>query len=300
MSDAWPDYELIDFGDGRKLERFGEWVIDRPAPSAANISRAKPQAWKEASARFEGERAAAGEWSPPVRHWASREVLLTVPLDSAAAFRMLLEPLPSGQVGAFPEQWSFWRWIVRESRRCWSGAAPPGQRPGLQVLNLFAYTGGSTLAAAIGGASVVHLDAAKSVVSRARQNADASGLGDRPIRWIVEDAIQFCRRQAKRGNRFDAVILDPPTYGHGPKGEEWLIKRDLLPLLELCGELTERRPRFVLLTCHTPGLGPAELSAYLSDGIFGSCSQPPRTGEMFLETADGRRLPSGIYARWPR
>jgi 23S rRNA (cytosine1962-C5)-methyltransferase len=225
-----------------------------------------------------------------VKEWTSREVQLNVRLDGAAAFRMLLEPLPSGQVGVFPEQWA--------SLRCINAKAAQG--PPINVLNLFAYTGGSSLAAAVGGASVVHVDAAKSVVTRARQNAEASALGDCPLRWIVEDAMKFCRREAKRGNRYEAVILDPPTYGHGPKGEEWLIKRDLLPLLELCGELTERRPKFVLLTCHTPGIGPAELSAYLSDGFFGSCSQPPRAGEMFLETSDGRRMPSGVYARWPR
>lgn len=111
--------------------------------------------------------------------------------------------------------------------------------------------------------------------------------------------MKFCRREVKRGNRYDAVILDPPTYGHGPKGEEWNIKRDLLPLLTLCGELTQRRPKFALLTCHTPQFGPAELSAYLSEGLFGACGQSPKTGELYLETADGRRLPSGTFARWP-
>ena len=145
----------------------------------------------------------------------------------------------------------------------------------------------------------MHVDAARSVVTRARQNAAASGLGDEPTRWIVEDAVKFCRREVKRGNRYDAIILDPPTYGHGPKGEEWNIKRDLLPLLTLCGELTDRRPKFVLVTCHSPGIGPAELSAYLSEGVFGACGQPPKTGELYLETVEGRRLPSGVYARWP-
>jgi 23S rRNA (cytosine1962-C5)-methyltransferase len=155
------------------------------------------------------------------------------------------------------------------------------------------------LAASVAGAEVAHVDAAKPSVWLASQNAKHSGLAERPTRWIVEDALKFCRREVKRHNRYDAVILDPPTYGHGPKGEEWQIKRDLLPLLELCGELTERRPKFVLLTCHTPGIGPAELAAYLADGIFGHCGQPPRTGELALETAGGRRLPSGVFARWP-
>jgi 23S rRNA (cytosine1962-C5)-methyltransferase len=300
MSSEWPEYELIDFGEGRKLERFGEWVLDRPAPAAAGLRRAKPQAWKQATARFEGERAAAGEWAPASSRWTSSELELRVPLIGDNSFVVQLEALPSGQVGVFPEQLPNWRWLARTAQHSIQGGANPDlARSGLKVLNLFAYTGGSTLAALAAGAQVVHVDAAKSVVTRARQNAAASGLEDKPARWIVEDAVKFCRREVKRGNRYDAIILDPPTYGHGPKGEEWNIKRDLLPLLELCGELTERQPKFVLLTCHSPGIGPAELSAYLCEGIFGACGQPPKTGELYLETADGRRLPSGVYARWP-
>jgi 23S rRNA (cytosine1962-C5)-methyltransferase len=299
MNAPWPDYELIDFGEGRKLERFGEWVLDRPAPAAVGSRRVRPEAWRHITARFEGDRAAAGEWTPAADRWAPGEVALTAALPGGAGFRLTLEPLASGQVGVFPEQRSNWEWIARTAARHTGGGETPGQSPGLKVLNLFAYTGGSTLAALAAGAQVVHVDAARSAVRRARQNAAASGLGDEPARWIVEDATKFCRREVKRGNRYDAVILDPPTYGHGPKGEEWIVKRDLLPLLALCGELTQRRPRFVLLTCHSPGIGPAELSAYLSEGIFGACGQPPRTGEMHLETADGRRLPSGVYARWP-
>ena len=289
MSD-WPDYELIDFGEGRKLERFGAWVLDRPCPAAASVRISRRDAWAGAAARFDGERAADGKWTPAASRWATSATEIDVPLGDERSFRMQVEPLPSGQVGVFPEQRASWKWIAD---RCHAPASP------VKVLNLFAYTGGSTLAAAARGAEVVHVDAAKSVVERARQNAAASGLADRPIRWIVEDALKFCQREAKRGNRYDAVILDPPSYGHGPKGEDWQIKRDLLPLLELCGELTERRPTFVLVTCHTPGIGPAELSAYLADGVFGHCGQPPRTGELTLETADGRRLPSGVFARWP-
>ena len=289
MSD-WPDYELLDFGDGRKLERFGAWVLDRPCPTAVGVAKAKPQTWRAAGARFEGDRAADGEWSPAAAKWKTRESTIDVPLANERQFRMTLEPLPSGQIGLFPEQWDNWRWIA---------ARVAAQGPSLNVLNLFAYTGGSSLAAAAAGANVVHVDAAKSVVARARENAAASDMADRPVRWIVEDVLKFCQREVKRGNRYDGIILDPPTYGHGPKGEEWNIKRDLLPLLELCGELTERRPKFLLLTCHSPGIGAAELSAYLSEGIFGSCGQPPRTLELFLSTADGRRLPSGVAARWP-
>lgn len=300
MGTAWPDYELIDFGEGRKLERFGKWMLDRPAPAAGGVRKSRPATWREATARFEGERAAAGKWTPAAKQWARAELSLPVDFeDHSLQFRMLLEPLPSGQIGIFPEQWECWRWIAEQVHARSTGAPTSRQDPKLKVLNLFAYTGGSTLAAAAGGAGVVHIDAAKSVVARARQNAETSGLADRPIRWIVEDALRFCRREVKRGNRYDAIILDPPTYGHGPKGEEWNIKRDLLPLLKLCGELTEGQPIFLLLTCHTPGIGQAELSAYLAEGVFGHCGQPPRTGELFLTTADGRRLPSGAFARWP-
>lgn len=281
MTNDWPDYELLDFGDGRKLERFGSWVLDRPCPGAGS---AKPQAatWSRATGKYHGER-----WTPPEAKWDPLNCAIEV---SDLGFSLGLAPLPSGQVGVFPEQFSDWRWIARQVARA--------EKP-LRVLNLFAYTGGSTLAATRAGAEVTHVDAAKSVVARARDNAAASGLADAPVRWIVEDATKFCQREIKRGNHYDAVILDPPSYGHGPKSEAWQIERDLLPLLKLCGELTAVRRVFVLCSCHTPGIGPAELSAYLSDGVFGHCGQPPDGGTLYLETDDGRKLPSGVFARWP-
>lgn len=287
MPKPWSDYELLDFGAGRKLERFGDWLLDRPCPTA-EAAPAQRELWPQATARYEGERAAAGQWSPPAKKWSASEYSLQVP---ELGFTLGLSPLPSGQIGIFPEQLGNWRWITEQVERA--------EKP-LSVLNLFAYTGGSTLAAAAAGAEVTHVDAAKSMVTRARDNAELSGLASAPIRWIVEDAVKYCQREVKRGNQYDAVILDPPSYGHGPKGEAWSIQRDLLPLLELCGKLTAQRRAFVLCTCHSPGIGPAELGAYLSDGIFGHCGQPPRCGTLSLETADGRRLPSGIVARWPK
>ncbi len=290
MSDAWPDYELLDFGEGRKLERFGGWVFDRPAPAAFCARQRPADLWQQRKSRYNGERAGGGRWEPELsddKFGLDRLPWCSVPVEEG--FKLFTVPRPGGQLGIFPEQFASWQWIAQRVRRL---EAP-------RVLNLFAYTGGSTLAAAIAGATVTHVDSAKPSIDRASWNANGSGMADRPIRWIVEDAMKFCEREAKRGNRYDAVILDPPTYGHGPKGEEWIIKRDLLPLLKLCGALTEQRPNFVLLTCHTPGMGPAESAAYLSEGIFGSCGQPPRTGELYLETKDGRRLPGGVFARWP-
>lgn len=287
-------YKLLDFGQGRKLERFGEVVIDRPCPTAEGVRAANPEMWQSAVARFEGTRAGDGKWSPAAK-WAPAEWWFTHG-GTGDEFRLRLDALPSGQIGVFPEQRENWEWIARQVGRAKQRAVDVAP---LRVLNLFAYAGGSTLAAALAGAEVVHVDAARSVVERARENAAASGLADRPIRWIVEDAVKFCQREVKRGNQYDAVLLDPPTYGHGPKGEPWKVGEHLLPLLELCGKLTAKRRAFVLVTCHSPGIGPAELGAYLADGVFGHCGQPPATGELRLKTADGRRLPSGVFARWP-
>jgi 23S rRNA (cytosine1962-C5)-methyltransferase len=292
MAASTADYELLDFGDGRKLERISGVILNRPCPAAEGTSKTLPDLWTNATARFRGPRTGDGSWTPAPRTWVPAEWHFKH--DGAAPFRLKLEALPSGQVGVFPEQQENWNWIARQVAKQQAKADHP-----LRILNLFAYTGGSTLAAAAAGAEVVHIDAARSIVERARSNAQLSGLADRPVRWITEDAMKFCQREVKRGNRYDAVILDPPTYGHGPKGEPWKIAEHLLPLLALCGELTVDSRAFVLLTCHSPGIGPAELSAYLSEGIFGHCGQPPKAGELFLESRDGRRLPSGIFARWP-
>ena len=288
MTNVELNYELLDFGAGRKLERFGPWLLDRPAPGA-DRPQSHVELWESATANYTGNRTTEGTWKPTIKKWAETSIEFPVKLAEGLEYRLLLSPLPSGQIGVFPEQLDNWQWIARKV------AKPQAAK----VLNLFGYTGGSTLAAAVAGAEVTHVDAAKSMVARARENAELSGLKDAPIRWIVEDAVKFCQREVKRGNTYDAVILDPPSYGHGPQGESWSIKRDLLPLLNLCRELTAGRPKFVLLTCHTPGMGAAELSAYLSDGLFGHCGQPPQSGTLYLKSSGGRKLASGEFARWP-
>ena len=283
------DYELLDFGDGRKLERFGAYVVDRPCPTAEGVSRAAPERWKQASGRF--RRASDGKMQ-----WTSTpsdvRMMDTWYFRQREPFRLdlALAPLASGQVGMFPEQADNWAWIHEQV--C-AASRPP------RVLNLFAYTGASTIAAAAGGADVSHVDAAESAVIRARGNAASSGLGDAPIRWIVDDAVKFSRREVRRGRQYDAVILDPPTYGHGKKGEVWQIWRDLPALLVLCSELTGSRPAFVLLTCHTTGIEASDLEDYLADsGLSGRNEKiTVESGEMRLRTADGRELPSGAFVR---
>jgi 23S rRNA (cytosine1962-C5)-methyltransferase len=276
-------YQLLDFGKGRKLERFGPWVLDRPSPAAEGVAKAAAASWSSASARYERGEGEFGTWRPKdtlPASWTIRHGSLVFELK-ATEF---------GHLGIFPEQAANWDWIARQVERA--------RRP-LKVLNLFAYTGGSTLAAAAAGAEVVHVDAARNTVNWARRNAALSGLEAAPIRWIAEDAVKFVRRELKRGNGYDVVMLDPPSYGHGPAGEVWKINEHLLPLLEACGRLTEGRRAFLLLSCHAPGIGPAELSAYLADAVFGHCGAGGTASELTMEAADGRRLPAGVVARWP-
>lgn len=302
-SDSTPGYDLLDFGRGRKLERFGHVVLDRPCPAAEGTSVALPALWHDAVSRYERTHGDQGVWKPAGPLSKGWEMVWPLPdlgrqpafgdrAHPALTFRLQLTPF--GHVGIFPEQHANWVWIIE---RC-AAARLALERPP-RVLNLFAYTGGSTLAAAAAGAEVVHVDAARNIVGRARRNAELSGLADRPIRWITEDAVAFCQRELKRGNRYDGVILDPPSYGHGPKGQTWKISQHLLPLLKLCGELTAEHRSLVLITCHTPGVGPAELAAYLAEGLFGHCGAPPAAGRLALPASDRRSLPSGVFARWP-
>jgi len=285
------DYELLDFGKGRKLERFGDLVVDRPSPAAEGYAPSRPDIWANAHAQFQRD-GQKGRWL------GSRSGPLIVEMANPQ-IQFQLDLLPSGQIGIFPEQAANWRWLYR-AIRVEKVAALPGEsnKPAsMKLLKLFAYTGGSTLAAAAAGASVVHVDAAKSVVDRARQNAMASGLADAPIRWIVEDAAKFAEREVRRGNRYDGIILDPPTYGHGPKGEAWKIDRDLPPLLEACGDLVNHQPRLLLATAHTADWNSNDLAELVTDLILGGADRSLETGTMELESGDGRKLSAGLFAR---
>ena len=276
-------YELLDFGGGRKLERVGSLVLDRPSPPAEGQSRIHRELWDHADAKFVRHGPAQGSWEVTAEvpeNWTTTDGRITLDLKLTEF----------GHIGLFPEQASNWDWIIDQVRRC--------ARP-LKVLNLFAYTGGSTLAAAWAGAEVVHVDSAKTTVSRARRNAERSGLSRAPVRWIVEDASKFVRRELRRKKQYDAVVLDPPSYGHGPQDQSWKLVRDLIPLLEDCGRLTSVKRAFVLLTCHSTGVDAADIEASLADAIFGSCQAGARAEQLCLETADGRKLHSGIVARWP-
>lgn len=276
------EYELVDFGEGRKLERFGPYLLDRPSSAAAGFAKSSPRIWSDATARYDREEGTEGTWSPPHAipdAWQIKHQRLTFEL----------RPSGFGHLGVFPEQAANWDWLDESVR---SIAGP------LKILNLFAYTGGSTLAAAAAGAEVVHVDAAKNIVSRARGNAERSRLAEAPIRWITEDAPRFVRRELKRGNQYDGVILDPPSYGHGPKGEVWQIDKHLDPLLEDCAELTRDRCRLCLVTCHWADLTPQELARRVRKCFGFRDASRLAAGTMYLTTRDGRQLPSGLYVRY--
>ncbi len=277
-------YELVDFGDGRKLEQFGPLRLDRPCPAAERETRADPLVWRDVAARYERRDRAAGRWRP------ARAVASPWTVD-LGDFQLQLKGTPFGHVGMFPEQLGNWEWIFQRIAR--------RRQPAPRVLNLFAYTGGGTLAAAAAGAHVVHVDSARNVVQWARENAQLSGFDSAPIRWITEDAVRFVRRELRRGNRYDAILLDPPSYGHGPQGQTWRLGSDLLPLLNACRRLLTESPLFLLLTCHSPGWDAASAGACVQEAIFGHCSSQVAARPLNLSTPGGRPLNAGVVVRWP-
>lgn len=280
-----PDqYQLVDFGEGRRLERFGNLLLDRPAPAVEGLAKSDRQLWNTATARFERGDGDAGRWQsshelPEKWHVGHGSLTLELKLTQL------------GQVGLFPEQAENWDWIGQQASRKRESDAP------LRVLNLFAYTGGSTLAAACAGAEVTHVDAARNIVAWARHNAELSGLASAPIHWIVEDAAKFVKREIRRGNRYDAVILDPPSYGHGARGEVWRLANDLPHLLELCGELTAGRRQFILMTCHTPDFGPSRLRRMMVEALGPAEPGHLAAHELTIEAANGREFPCGVAVR---
>jgi 23S rRNA (cytosine1962-C5)-methyltransferase len=274
-------YELLDAGDGRRLERFGEVVVDRPAPMAEEPPR-DPSAWARADMRFDRYVGWTAIADDEPQAWEIVE----------GDLRFELRPTETGQVGLFPEQAPNRAWVRAAVADVLRGDGPPA------VLDLFAYTGAMTLASAASGASVTHVDGSRPTVAWARRNAELSGLADRPIRWIVDDVEAFVAREQRRERRYDAVVLDPPSYGHGGRagGGGWRLEQRLDALLARCADLTGEDPAFVLLTAHTPGFGPDRLASELA-GAFGRPERSVDSGELGIRARSGAHLRLGAYAR---
>lgn len=274
---AVDDYELLDSGDGRKLERFGRYVLARPCSQALWQPSRSESEWSRADAAFDREDG---------NRWHGRANLPKEWTIQTAGIKFRLGGTDFGHLGIFPEQRGQWKWILEKVCGLQTANLP-------KVLNLFAYSGGSTMAAALGGAEVCHLDASKGMVDWARANAALNGLADKPVRWIVDDAHKFMKREQRRGRRYDAIILDPPTFGRGAGGEMYKIERDLKETLALAKSLLSDRPLFVLFSSHTPGLSPIVAENILSQ-LFPDARI--ESGEMLLE-GRGLPCPSGIFCR---
>jgi 23S rRNA (cytosine1962-C5)-methyltransferase len=264
-------YELLDCGDGRRLERFGSRVVDRPAPAAPEPRRLHRSAWAAADLRWDRDEGWSGSLRSP---WS-------VELDGLT---LELQPTAAGQVGLFPEHRRFWPWLTTDV----------GERSGADALHLFASTGATTLALARAGARVTHVDGARPAVAWARRNAALSGLAEKPVRWIVDDALRFTRREGRRGRRYDVVVLDPPSYGHGPAGSRWDLATALPELLAAVAA----EDALVLLTAHTTGLTEDDLGDALTAAF--PDGGPIATEAVALEATSGATLPAGVAARMIR
>jgi 23S rRNA (cytosine1962-C5)-methyltransferase len=288
FSPTWAEYELIDTGGGRKLERFGSYSLIRPEPQA-KWSPALPESrWEAADAAFvRSPDGRGGEWNilkPLPERWEMRR----------DALRFWVQPTPSGHVGVFADQACHWDWITKlvQSAACQ-----------VNLLSLFGHTGLATLAAAAAGARVTHVDASRKAVKRARENQALSGLSDRPIRWIVEDALRFVTREAKRGHKYDALLLDPPQFGRGSGGEIWKLDESLPALLHSCRKLLSDSPTLALLNTYNtvltrtqPEKRARDLESYLTELLSGYAATIT-TGELVLVDSAGRRISASIFAR---
>ena len=282
IADKWIDYELLDCGGGEKLERWGRQILQRPEPQAIwNPARRHP-GWKQPDARYARSSGGGGCWEKK-----------NVPDQWKIAYgslTFLVKPMNFKHTGLFPEQAVNWDFAMERIRAA-------GRQ--LNVLNLFAYTGGATVACAKAGAAVCHVDAARGMVAWARENARASGLADAPVRWIVDDCGKFVEREIRRGRRYDALILDPPSYGRGPSGEVWKLEQNLYRFLELCMGVLSDRPSFIILNSYTTGLAPAVLGyllELLASRRFGGHAEWDELGLPVTET--GLTLPCGAAGRW--
>lgn len=282
LADSWKDYEVLDTSAGEKLERWGKYLLVRPDPQVIWNTPKDDPLWRKYDARYARSNTGGGKWQN-----------LRLPAQWQVRYKELtfqVKPMNFKHTGVFPEQAANWDYI----REKVEGAGRP-----VRVLNLFAYSGGATLAAAAGGAEVWHVDAAKGMVAMAKENAAASGLADRPIHWIVDDCGKFIQREIRRGRKYDGVIMDPPSYGRGPSGEIWKMEKDFYPFLLTVREILSENPLFVIINSYTTGLAPSAVG-YMADAVFGArfggCTQ---CGELGLPVAaSGLTLPCGAAGRW--
>ena len=281
-SEHWKDYELLDCGGGQRLERWGKQILVRPDPQAIWETPHKNPAWKRANARYYRSQTGGGHWEKKAlpESWKMQYKELT----------FQVKPMNFKHTGLFPEQAANWDFAMDKIRNA-------GRE--IRVLNLFAYTGGATVACAAAGASVCQVDAAKGMVAWAKENAKCSGLSEAPIRWIVDDCAKFVEREIRRGKTYDAIIMDPPSYGRGPGGEVWKLEDNLFPFVKLCSQVLSDKPLFVIINSYTTGLAPSVLGYILQMLVGKKYGGKVMWDELGLPcTESGMALPCGATGRW--
>lgn len=288
IADQWKDYEVIDTCSGEKCERWGDYILVRPDPQVIWDTGHHNPAWKKKNGHYHRSNKGGGEWE-----------FRNLPEEWSITYRDLtfnLKPFSFKHTGLFPEQAVNWDWCAQKIKEA---TREKGRQ--LKVLNLFAYTGGATISAAAAGAAVTHVDASKGMVTWAKENALSSGLSNAPIRWLVDDCVKFVEREIRRGNTYDGIIMDPPSYGRGPKGEIWKIEESIYPFIQLTAKLLSKDSVFFLINSYTTGLQPAVLSYMINTAIVPQFGGRVEAGEIGLPvTESGLILPCGASGRWCR
>lgn len=296
IADNWTDYEVLDASGGEKLERWGKYILVRPDPQVIWNTPRRHKGWSQKNAHYHRNAKGGGEWEffdLPDEWSISYALPCLSPQARPLTFR--LKPFSFKHTGLFPEQAVNWNWfsgLIRDALK-----QNPSRQP--KILNLFAYTGGATLAAAAAGAAVTHVDASKGMVGWAKENAAAAGLSEAPIRWLVDDCVKFVEREIRRGNKYDGIIMDPPSYGRGPKGEIWKIEESIWPFVESTVRLLSENALFFLINSYTTGLQPAVLSYMLNTAAATRLPGHVEAAEIGLPVRDtGLVLPCGASGRW--
>ena len=291
IADCWKDYCVIDCSAGEKLEHWGPYTLVRPDPQVIWDTPKTNKGWMKMNGHYHRSAKGGGEWEffDLPQEWS---IHYKLPIGKELTFH--LKPFSFKHTGLFPEQATNWDWFSKKI----ADAKEKNPDREIKVLNLFAYTGGATLAAAAAGASVTHVDASKGMVTWAKENAISSGLGEAPIRWLVDDCVKFVEREIRRGNHYDAIIMDPPSYGRGPKGEIWKIEESVYPLVQLCTQLLTKQPLFFLINSYTTGLQPAVLTYMISTALkdFNGTVSAEEIG--LPVTSNGLVLPCGASGRF--
>lgn len=284
IADQWEDYKILDTSNKEKLERWGDYFLIRPDPQVLWDTAHNHSGWEKKNGHYHRSSNGGGEWD-----------FFNLPKEWSIKYRDLtfnLKPFSFKHTGLFPEQAVNWDWCTSLIKKA--------NRP-VKILNLFAYTGGATLSAAAAGASVTHVDASKGMVNWAKENAVASNLSEKPIRWIVDDCVKFVEREIRRGNTYDAIIMDPPSYGRGPKGETWKIEENIFPFIVLCTQLLSDNPLFFLVNSYTTGLQPAVLKYMLSLALIEKHKGNVEADELGIPVSNsGLILPCGASGRWEK